>query len=113
MNYFETIGKRLPYRESNQYVDRLTEQAVECAINRQQAAPSSARPRRWRYFAAAAVVTLLLAGTGVTYMATRTSPTATLQPADAPLDHFLNTISDDDAMLLTYYDVDEYPDYYE
>lgn len=65
-----------------------------------------------RKYLIAATVALLLAGAGVTYyqMAPVRRQLAA-QQQKSPVDDFLNSITDDEAKLLPYYEIEEIPEY--
>ena len=108
MSHFDNIGKRLPYTESEPYLDALTQRAPDNAIAHQRAATH--RNRRWLYTAAAAIALAIAATAGIMkfFMVPTTD---TIQQTDGPLAEFLDGLSDDDALLLAYYDIDDLPDY--
>lgn len=99
--------KVLPYRETDEYVSNLVERATEHAISKQ----TRKRPLLRKYLIAATVA-LLLAGAGVTYyqMAPVRRQLAA-QQQKSPVDDFLNSITDDEAKLLPYYEIEEIPEY--
>jgi negative regulator of sigma E activity len=119
MNDFQHIGKRMPYRESSDYVSQLVNRATENALH-QQNAPKAKRTTLYLRLMAAAAMVLLVVGIGITYYqqaqtvepqlaATTTSTTAT---TTGPIDHFLASLTDDEAQQLTYYEIDEIPEEY-
>ncbi len=106
----DEIEKRLPYRESQDYLDSLVDRAVDGAIKQHAAVK-----RRWRsglMATSAAAVVLLLIGIGLKAffyhdMATTRSAVA----AASPLDDFLSSLDDTEASQLTYYEIEEIPEY--
>lgn len=112
MKDFENIGKRMPYAESDDYVSQLVERTTEKALHRQGRARTVSL--RVRLLAAAAVV-LLLAGIGITYYNKVAVPLPqqpqVAEDTSGPIDDFLNSLSDEDAQLLAYYDIEEIPEY--
>lgn len=110
---FNDIGKKMPYRESEEYLDNLIDQATEGAIGRQRAI----KPSTWRKrhplmtIASAAAVILLVIGIAVTVLDNQQSTPAATLKADGPLDEFLNTLSDTEAAQLQYYEIEEIPEY--
>ncbi|MBQ2208504.1 MAG: hypothetical protein II404_00890 [Prevotella sp.] len=112
MKDFENIGKRMPYAESDDYVSLLVERTTEKALHQQGRAKTISL--RVRLVAAAAVI-LLLAGIGITYYNKVTTPlspqTQVAENTTGPIDDFLNSLSDEDAQLLAYYDIEEIPEY--
>lgn len=109
MKEFETIGKKMPYQESSEYLNQLIERTTETAIRQSQRPKDVMRPLL-RYVAAAAVVALFVF-VGFSLW----SPTMEQQVAQSemssPVDDFLNNISDEDVQLLAYYDIDDIPEY--
>lgn len=101
--------KRMPYCESEDYLDGLIEKSTRSAIARQR---PKGRARRARWIAAAATVVVTL-GIGFTYYLKtnrQPQPVVTLHTED-PLDVFLNGLSDEDAQLLDYYEIEDIPEY--
>lgn len=97
----------MPYHEKEAYVGSLVDRVTEHAISKQ----TRKRPPLRKYLIAATVA-LLLAGAGVTYyqMAPVRRQLAA-QQQKSPVDDFLNSITDDEAMLLPYYEIEEIPEY--
>lgn len=96
---------KMPYAESEQYLNQLIERATESAIRQQP----KAQVRNLRsVLAAAAAIALLIAGAGITYHLHSTSAEPLMaQQTASPLDSFLDSLSDDEAELLAYYDIDD------
>ena len=110
MKQFETIGKKMPYSEQEQYLDELISRSTETAIR--QAPRRSTGIRRMRYSIAAALA--LLVAVGTTLLMTPSAPApATAQSANnlSPIDQFLSNISDEEAQMLAYYDIEDIPEY--
>lgn len=107
MNHvFNDIKKRMPYCESGEYLDNLIEASTQKAISQQV---MTKRNRRWRLSAAAAVA-LLIVGIGITLFNGRISQQV-LMSDQGPLDEFLSSLSDEEAAQLTFYDIEEIPEY--
>ncbi len=106
MKDFENIGKRMPYAEDKDYISGLVEKATEKALQQEPKAKSISLRTKW--MAAAAVVAVLIAGAGITYhnSMTETQPQVA-EETTGPIDIFLNNLSDEDAQLLTYYEIEE------
>lgn len=106
---FNEVGKRLPYRETRDYVDNLVQQATESAITRHS------RRHRQRHLgmmmASAAAVALLVVGVAITVMHHESPQPVMTGNASGPLDEFLNTLSDEEAAQLPYYEIEEIPEY--
>ena len=105
----ENIGKRLPYSESDEYLDSLIDKATENAIARKS------RPRVNRHLgmllASAAAVALLVIGIGLSAHRHGHGSTVVATQTGSPLDEFLNSLSDEEAVQLQYYEIEEIPEY--
>lgn len=88
------------------YVNRIVTSATEGAINQQK---QKRGVHSLRTIAAAAAATLLLAGGAVTYYYNNipASPTMVAQKQPSPVEDFLNSLSDEDVQMLTYYELEE------
>ncbi len=112
MKNFEDYGKKMPFNESNEYVDNLMASTTEYAI-RQKRIRKSTRLQFPKVAAAVAAVVVITAtafwGGQKLY---EKSNTAIAQTQSAsPLDSFLSNISDDEAAQLYYYNIDEIAEY--
>jgi hypothetical protein len=96
----------MPYHEADGYVNHLVTSATEGAIHKQK---QNRSVHSLRTIAAAAAVALLLVGGAVTYYYNNTpaSPTMVVQNQPSPVDDFLNSLSDEDVQMLTYYELEE------
>jgi len=112
MKDFENIGKRMPYAEDKDYVSRLVESATEKALHQEPKAKTI--PLKAKWMAAAAAVALLIAGAGITYhhSQTETQPLVA-EETTGPIDIFLDNLSDEDALLLSSYEIEEIPEFEE
>ena len=111
MKEVQNIGKRMPYAESEDYLNGLISQATERAISQGQ--KTKTRPiRMWMAAAAAALV--LIAGLTITYFhqQAETDTVVAEQTTTGPIDHFLNDLTDDEAQQLAYYEIEDIPEYY-
>ncbi len=102
------IDKRLPYRESDEYLDSLIDSATEHAITHHDHSHSKWRVTMIKLSAAA--VTLLAVGIGITLFNGHTTQPVP-KDGQGPLDEFLNTLSDEEAAQLQYYEIEEIPEY--
>ena len=111
MTDFENIGKRMPYEESDKYMDELLGRVTEEAI-RQGCGKNSSRARtRIIIGSAAAALAVLLVGIGIVRFQHTDQPVAKTEAVQSPIDQFLSSISDEDAQELTYYEIEEIPEY--
>ena len=108
MNEFDEIGKQMPYSESEDYLKQVINKSAETAVQRHK--PTS-RMRRLQWIAAAASI-VIAASLGLAYLSktNHTHNSGTVQ-VESPLDEYLNSISDDDAQLIEYYEIEEIPEY--
>ena len=103
------IGKRLPYNERAEYLSSLVDSAAEKAIVHD--AHARRRRRLSMMAASVAAVALLVIGIGVAVNNNIGSSIPVTAQADGPLDEFLNTLTDEEAAQLTYYEIEEIPEY--
>lgn len=106
----DDIGKKLPYVESEQYIDDLIVQMTEKAIKRHHKKNSN---KRWSIIAistAASVVLVIGIGSTLLHKQHNTDATVALN-ADDPIDEFLNTLTDEEVAMLTDYEIEEIPEY--
>ena len=102
------IEKRLPYQENDEYLDSLIDSATEHAITHHAHSRS-----KWRVSImaiSAAAVTLLVIGSGISLFNGQASQPVPMN-SQGPLDEFLNTLSDEEAAQLQYYEIEEIPEY--
>lgn len=102
------IEKRLPYQESEEYLDALIDRATENAVTHH--ARRHSRRHITMVALSAAAVTLLVVGIGITLFNGQSSQPVPMN-SQGPLDEFLNTLSDDEAAQLPYYEIEEIPEY--
>lgn len=107
-NLFDDIGRRLPYRESEEYLDSLIDLTTEKAI-KQQAMARRNRHRGLLAASAAAVAVLIFTFSILLFNGKSTRQVA--MTSQGPLDEFLNTLSEEEAAQLTYYEIEEIPEY--
>ena len=93
------IDKRLPYQESDEYLDSLIDSATEHAITHHAHSHS-----KWR------VTMIKLSAAAVTLFNGHTTQPVTMDN-QSPLDEFLNTLSDEEAAQLQYFEIEEIPEY--
>lgn len=124
MKKFEDIQKRMPYTESEDYLDQLVQKATENAIL--QGKQPVAKRRSIYTFVASAAAVLLLLTIGITQFRSHDDQMATMQQESSslmadngsvsmedagPIDEFLNSLSDEEAQMLAYYEMDDIPEY--
>lgn len=107
-NDFDDIGKRMPFRETGDYLDNLIDNATEKAITHHATAKRSLH--RMLMIASAAAVALLIIGSGIALFNARNTHQVAMTE-QGPLDEFLNTLSDEEAAQLTFYELEEIPEY--
>ena len=103
------IGKKLPYEESEKYLDGLIQEMAQRAIVRQGARRHRGRAVVMITSAAAAV--LLVVGIGLTVFNHSSKASTTALQAEGPIDEFLNSLSDQEVAQLPYYEIEEIPEY--
>lgn len=103
------IGKKMPYSESQEYLDGLIDRTTDQAVKQHIVARSK---RRWGVMAAsAAAVALLLVSIGLTVMNNESQrPSVSLQ-AQSPIDEFLGSLTDEEVAQLPYIEIEEIPEY--
>lgn len=106
----DIVGKKLPYHESEQYLDQLLDTATDNAIKHRFQHPKN---RHWGMVAASvAAVSLLVLGIGFKLLHDPIPATTTVTlTGEGPLDEFLNSLSDEEAAQLQYYEIEEIPEY--
>lgn len=105
----DKIGKRLPYNESDRYVDDLVERTTSEALARR---PRSANRRHMGMMVASAAAALaLIIGVGITLFHDGQQQQLSSAANAGPLDEFLNNLSDEEAAQLQYYEIEEIPEY--
>lgn len=111
MMLFDDIQKRMPYAESEDYLEQLIEKSTEQAIL--QAKKPKATVRMLRPLMSAAAVVVLLLAIGLTQFRSYEEPVAEVQVEQdlGPIDEFLNHLTDDEAQLLAYYEIEDFPEY--
>ncbi|MCR4853346.1 MAG: hypothetical protein K5893_07140 [Prevotella sp.] len=107
MMTLERIGKKMPYAEKDDYVERLVEDATECAIH--EGKSTTARRINMRYVAGIAASVLLLLGIATVWHLNSREPSEPIAQAQKkdPLGAFLNSISDEEAKQIEFYEIEE------
>lgn len=106
---FDNIGKKLPYSESDEYLDSLLDRVAQHAIRQQY---QTRWKKHWALKAASvAAVVILVLGIGLTVMDKGNNQSVAIQQADSPIDEFLNSLTDEEVAQLPYYEIEEIPEY--
>lgn len=107
--FSDEIGKKMPYNESEEYLDSLIDRATEQAIKQHAGDRGS---HRWMVMAAsAAAVALLLISIGVTVMNYESRQSAVTLQAEGPIDEFLSSLTDEEVAQLPFIEIEEIPEY--
>ena len=107
-DFINDIGKKMPYEESEEYLDGLITRATEGAIKHQAAMQVKSHWRKIRLSAAAAVLIVVGIGTAVWKVQQQTVAT---MASESPLDEFLISLTDEEVAQLPYYEIEEIPEY--
>lgn len=103
------IGKKMPYSESEEYLDGLIDRTTDQAIKRQA---MGRRRRRWGVMlASAAAVALLVISIGLTVISNESQQPAVTLQSGGPIDEFLGSLSDEEVAQLPYIEIEEIPEY--
>ena len=109
-------NKKMPFNETDAYIDKLLKDATEQAIR--QSPAKKARTIRMKVYSAvaSAAVVLILFGIGWNYFhptaAVKEKRLAIKSSTQSPLDNFLNNISDSEAEQIDCYVIEDIPEYY-
>lgn len=104
MEKFEKISKQMPYEVSEEYLDNLVSRVTEKAVESGKEKKRSYAPYYWAVSLAAAAAILLFVFIGNW----RGSDSSKLvAQAESPIDKYLNGLSDDELMQLSYYEVND------
>ncbi|QYR09829.1 hypothetical protein [Prevotella sp. Rep29] len=109
MKTFEDIGKKLPYTESDEYLDNLVDQCTENAIRQKQTKPKATY--KHLYVIAAAALLVFLLSVTITHFKNNDRQLLADQQVTSPIDQFLDGLSDDEVLALNLYDMEEIPEY--
>lgn len=105
----QDIGKKMPFEETEAYLDGLIHRATEDAI-KQQGREHGTRRLVTRATSAAAVA-LVTIGIGLTVFNHMAKQEPINMHSDGPIDEFLSTLTDEEVAQLPYYDIEEIPEY--
>lgn len=110
MNEFDNIGKKLPYNESETYLDNLIYEATENAIMHPKPKRSKKRLSMIIVSAAASLLLIIGIGTSLFHERSDTTDNVTLNNV-GPIDEFLNDLTDEEVAMLIDYELEEIPEY--
>lgn len=107
----EFAGKRMPYKESDEYVAQLIAKSADYAIANKAVAPRRDMFRVWTR-AAVSMAAVLLFGV---LMFTKLNVENDFEnyQSNLTLSEVLSSMSDDKLMCVSYYEIDEIPEYEE
>ena len=97
MKEFENINTSLPFKEDKAYVLSLVERSKSRAARSRR---RNAVTLRWSLGIAAAITAAVVA-LSISFHSTK-----------SPMDRFLSEISDEEASMIAYYQIEEIPEYY-
>jgi hypothetical protein len=109
MDMLQDIGKNLPYNEPEEYLDGLIDQVTEDTV-KQQGLRRIDHPILKMVASAAAVVLLVVGIALIRFNQDGKRGFITMQ-AEAPIDEFLSTLTDEEVAQLPYYEIEEIPEY--
>ncbi|MBR2134979.1 MAG: hypothetical protein IJ855_01990 [Bacteroidales bacterium] len=110
MEKFDNIGKQMPYKESQEYLDNLVSRVTEKAVEEGRESLQKGRKRGlhtilWPAVSiAAAVLLFVFLGRGAGEPENQTS---IAMNTESPIDTFLNGLSDEELMQLSSYEIEE------
>lgn len=112
---FETVGKRMPYVETEEYVSRLVDRCADRAIARSKH-PARSVFSRSIGIAATSMAAALIAAALIIPVVTdnrATGPTAETIAQSSSLSDVLSAMSNDELAALDYYSFDDLPSDYD
>ena len=104
MEKFENISKQMPYNVSEEYLDNIVSKVTEKAVESGKEKKRSYAPYYWAVSLAAAAAILLFVF--IRNWGEKESRELMAQ-AESPIDKYLNGLSDEELMQLSYYEVDD------
>lgn len=105
MKEFGNMNTKLPYKESESYVDVLVQRSVETASLQGKVERKINRNLVYTLVGVAAAAAIVLA-------VVIPSGRKTVQPAGSPIEMFLASISDSEAAMIVDWPIEEIPEYY-
>ncbi len=102
----EQAGRKMPFNEKDGYVEQLVSRTTEQAIR--QSARNKAHTVPLRFVAAIAASVQLLLGATLMWYNTQDEPqTLARTEQQDPLGNFLNSITDEEARQIEFYEIEE------
>lgn len=105
----DNTGKQMPYVERDDYLDDLinkaTEKAIECKSQKLHSSNHGIL-----FYASISVAASLLLIAGWFWLNPR-HETHIAQNVESPIDEFLDGLTDEEVMMLSYYEIEEIPEY--
>jgi hypothetical protein len=108
MNEFEEIGKKLPYVESEEYVDSLVERCTQHVVASKPVVKRRAL-HKWYYAASAVAAAIVIAFLAFSFLG-RDNDYERISHSQN-LDQVLSEMSDNQAQDISCYSVEEVPEY--
>ena len=110
-NEFESVGKRMPYKETPEYISLLASRCAERAISDSLQHKRTSNVRRiWLSVASAAAVIAIVAIIGLSVYSNQDLNATKI--ADSPnLDQVIKSLSDEQLQELYTYSIDDIPEY--
>lgn len=105
----DKVGKKLPYREGNDYVAHLITRSADVAINGAVASSKSSVVLRWSRIAVSAAAVLILGLLCFSKLNSESEYEA--YKNSMSLSEVLNSMSDEDLMYVSYYEIEDIPEY--
>jgi len=102
----EQAGKNMPFKEEEGYVEDLVRNITEQTICKADRKRAHSIPMRW--LAGIAATLLLLVGVGLLWNINQAdTPAIARAEQQEPLEVFLNSISDEEAQQIEFYEIEE------
>ncbi|MBO4692180.1 MAG: hypothetical protein IKZ50_04375 [Bacteroidales bacterium] len=104
MEKFENISKQMPYEVSEEYLNNLVSRVTEKAVESGKEKNRGYAPYYWAVSLAAAAAILLFVFIGNWG---GSDSRELMAQAESPIDKYLNGLSEEELMQLSYYEVDD------
>ena len=109
MNEFEHTSKKMPYVESEDYLDEMIANATEKAIESRKGKQGISPFRKAAYVAIAVAASMLLV-VAWTWLKPQPEPLVA-ELGDSPVEKFLDGLTDEEVQMLDYYEIENIPEY--